>query len=571
MLYMKSKTCSTSGSHASHRVGQQFPTAKRSALLFSSLAALTATLLGAGALRAQPEVPDEPPVAPAEPGPPAPAPAPAPTAAPLESKETNCTDRIDNDGDSVIDCADADCYDLPVCQPTGQREVTNLLCSDWIDNDGDGVMDCDDSDCQAPGISVCKGSMGSRSGDRDDVPKLKHGQSVESLIGRGSDKDGERNDILCSDGFDNDGDGRTDCQDFGCRFDPEVTVCGGNPGLNFSVVAQVTQSYMFENTRDSGIEGDKWDTRFSLLQLRAMGPIRGIQNSFFLVSMRAERTPRVTFAMFQMPINTAGHYINVNSGGGGLSSQLIISSSKQLLLEPAYYMFSAFEQGNGAALEAGGPLTAGGTLEYRTFVAGGSGRSSGNIGGRFYSDANTNYTWAAGAQVHVNAIGHYSRFDSPFLYEPAPTTLALLLGAKYDQRAQERYPAANAAAIFRHGPMFFMGEFYGKKELEFESTQLAYNAQLGLLVWPRHLLLAADFGAYIAGDLKNPPEAIADLGSEVTKQRDEQQFRAALHWYVFRNVGVLTALFKNREVKAGRSADDGYVEREGRIVGSYRF
>ncbi|MCA9633335.1 MAG: hypothetical protein KC766_37045, partial [Myxococcales bacterium] len=207
----------------------------------------------------------------------------------------------------------------------------------------------------------------------------------------------------------------------------------------------------------------------------------------------------------------------------------------------------------------------------RTFVAGGSGRSSGNIGGRFYSDANTNYTWAAGAQVHLNAIGYYSRFDSPFLYEPAPTTLAFLVGAKYDQRAQERYPAANASAIFRHGPIFFMGEFYGKRELEFESTQYAYNAQVGFLLWPKHLMVAADYGAYIAGDLENPPQDLSSLGGDVTKQRDETQFRAALHWYVFRNIGVLSALFRNRDVKSGRNADDGYVEREGRIVGSYRF
>ncbi|MCA9647017.1 MAG: hypothetical protein H6718_34450 [Polyangiaceae bacterium] len=518
-----------------------------------------------------PPPPPEPPADAPPPPPPEPAPAPEPEKAPLPEKETNCTDRIDNDGDSVADCADADCYDLPVCQPSGLTESTNALCSDWIDNDGDGVLDCDDSDCQAPGITACKGSFKAGAGDKDSVPALKDGESVTSLIGKGGDADGERNDILCSDGYDNDGDGRTDCQDFGCRFDPDVTVCGGNPGLNFSVVAQITQSYMFENTRDNGIQGDEWDTRFSLLQLRAMGPIRGIQNSFFLVSMRAERTPRVTFAMFQMPIGTGGHYVNINSGGGGLSSQLIISASKQLLIEPAYYMFSAFEQGNGAALEFGGPLDSKGMLEYRTFVAGGSGRSSGNIGGRFYADANTNYTWAAGAQLHVNAIGYYSRFDSPFLYEPAPTTLAFMVGAKYDQRAQERYPAANASTIFKYGPLVVMGEFYGKRELEFESTQYAYNAQVGFLLWPKHLMLAADYGAYIAGDLENPPQDLSSLGGDVTKQRDESQYRAALHWYVFRNIGVLSLFYRNRDVKSGRNADDGYVEREGRVVGSYRF
>ena len=50
---------------------------------------------------------------------------------------------------------------------------------------------------------------------------------IEDLIGSGKDKDGERNDVLCSDGFDNDGDGMVDCADYGCRFDPDVTICQG--------------------------------------------------------------------------------------------------------------------------------------------------------------------------------------------------------------------------------------------------------------------------------------------------------------------------------------------------------
>lgn len=36
----------------------------------------------------------------------------------------------------------------------------------------------------------------------------------------------ENTDVLCSDLVDNDGNGFVDCEDFGCRFRPEVAVCG---------------------------------------------------------------------------------------------------------------------------------------------------------------------------------------------------------------------------------------------------------------------------------------------------------------------------------------------------------
>lgn len=497
------------------------------------------------------------------------APAPART-----DKETNCTDRSDNDGDSVIDCADADCFGDAACKPTGTPERSNSLCTDFVDNDGDGQIDCDDMDCQGQGVTACKGSWrGGNVGDPGamglEMPELEDGMKVEDLIGTGSDKDGERNDVLCADGVDNDGDGRTDCADFGCRFDPSVQVCTGNPGMRFSVVTQISHSHYFEKDPASTLPDD--DTRVTALQLRALGPIRGIENSFFLISMRAERSPRLTFAMFQIPVADR-FYLNVNSGGGTLSTGLIKSVSKRPLLDPPYYMFSSFEQGNGAAVDFGGPLSPSGAVQFRVYAAGGSGRYNGNIGGRYFKDEDVgNYTYSVGGQASINFIGYYDRFDTGYLYTPVPTTLSFALGGKYDQRPTERYPAANAQFALRTGRLIFTSEFYGKRELEFESTQYAYNVMAGFLLVPKHLFAAADFGAFIAGDLENPPEDLFDAGADVRGQRDEQQARGALHWYFYRHVGVLSGLYRWRDVKSSRDQKDGYKESEARLVASYWF
>ena len=41
-------------------------------------------------------------------------------------RETDCKDGIDNDNDTVYDCADADCFSEPHCQP-GQRRKGKQL------------------------------------------------------------------------------------------------------------------------------------------------------------------------------------------------------------------------------------------------------------------------------------------------------------------------------------------------------------------------------------------------------------------------------------------------------------
>ncbi|MBM4342436.1 MAG: hypothetical protein FJ100_03545 [Deltaproteobacteria bacterium] len=492
-------------------------------------------------------------------------------------KEVNCADRKDDDGDGMVDCADADCAKDEACKIGSGPENTNARCSDWFDNDGDGLIDCDDPDCEAGGVTICKGSWrgseptGPAASGGDDLPELGPGQSVEDLIGKGSDKDGERSDEVCSDGVDNDNDGRVDCADFGCRFDPDVTVCRGNPGMRFSVVAGIETNMVDKGSKkefDQKSVQTQYGTQFTRLQLRTFGPMPLIQNSFYLLSIRAERDMRATFAMFQVPIGRHGHFININSGGGGLSTALITSTSKLLLLDPAYYMTSSFEQPNGAAMEVLGPITPDYKLHYRAFAAGGSGRSTGVIGGTYYVDDQRNYTYTVGGQLGINAIGVLNRFDSPFLYTPVATTLGGTIGAKFDQRAQERYPAFNANIVLRTGRLYGQAEVYGKKSLDFEALTYAWNVQLGFLAVPKKLMLAADYGNLVAGKMKNLP---ANLDPMLTKQVDQWQFRTAAHWYVYRNIGLVSALVRISETANAKDPTSPIQEREALLSAQYRF
>lgn len=526
-------------------------------------AACALIVLAASAPGALAQAPEEEGVTPAEEAPPEQVPAeaePTPPAA-SASTEASCDDRQDDDGDGMVDCADADCFENARCHAGGEEERTDARCSDWIDNDGDGAVDCEDDDCGATGITVCQGSWlgrpagaGHGAGPEHEVPELSGDMSVEDLIGRGNDVDGERNDYTCSDGVDNDRDGRTDCQDLGCRFDPSVTVCANSPGVRFSVVAGVAASLRIDETPD--IDGDglteytdpAGDVRFTRLQLRALGPIPFIQNSFFLINVRAERTFRLTFATFNIPIGNEGHYFSINSGSGGLSPGLIVSTSKQPLLDPPYYLFNDFERGSGAAAEFGGPITSDGVLNFRVFGAGGSGEFNGNVGGRFFRSEDRNFSYAGGAQLHVNIAGRYNRFDTPFLYTPVPLTVAVLAGARFDQRAVERYPAWNVFGIFRYGHFLVKAEHYGRYILDFDGVQTAWNVQTSILLVPRMLMFAADVGGLhmpVAYD-QRVVDMIGGFSSQFHQPTEIFQARGALHWYYFRNIGILSLLYAVR-------------------------
>jgi len=507
-----------------------------------------------------------------------------------KAKELICDDGEDNDGDLVFDCGDNDCKKDPACQPDGQPENSDPRCSDWLDNDDDGYLDCDDLDCNA--TNACKGSWDLKTAavapaagtgptpaaPRTPVPVLKDGQTEADLIGVGDDNDGERNNVACSDGIDNDNDGQIDCADLGCRLDTQVTVCAASGDFRFSAVARIAQTVVINDDSQFDVDDDgnrlpdqeleRLDTEFASLQLRVLGQLPHIQNSFFLMSMRVERSPRLTFAMFQVPMGKKGHYVNVNSGGGGLSLELVRSTHKRLLADSAFYVYNAFEQGNGAAIEFGGPVDKKGRVLYRTFAAGGSGRFSGNIGGRFFPDGETRYTYSAGGQLWFNAIGYYTRWDSPFIYTPVPLTLAVAAGVKYDQRVQERYPASNLQVAFRYKRMILLAETYAKRELEFKNWQVAYNVQAGVLVWPKRVMLAADFGQYLATDFENPPaEELTDL----RRQLRELQYRAAAHVYLWRDVFYGTLIFRDRRIEPVAPRTGIQVAQDVRLLLTYRF
>ena len=497
------------------------------------------------------------------------APVTANNTAPGDAKtETLCDDGVDNDGDTVYDCGDNDCAGASACQADGRPEFTEERCHDWLDNDRDGAFDCDDSDCAD--MNACKGSwdrapVAASSGAlASGTDGFDHRADPEDLLGKGADVDGERSEHMCSDGYDNDHDGKTDCEDLGCRLDTSVVNCQPATNFRFSLVARTQGTY--------DVQGKQANVEFSAIQLRVLGQIPYIQNSFFLLSFRAEKTPRMVFAMFQVPIK-GGHYFNINSGAGGLSLELVRSIHKRLLVDPAFYMLNAFEQGNGAALEFGGPLDKRGKFLYRTFLAGGSGRFAGNIGGTFFPDNNNNFTYSAGAQLWMNLVGYYNRFDSPLLYTPAPTTLAIAVGGKYDQRPQERYPAANIQATFRYRRLILLGEVYGKRELNFGSWQAAYNLQAGVLAVKKRLLLTGDFGQYLASPFENPP---AELGYDLRRQNQEMQYRAAAHVFLWRELFMLTLIWGDRRIRSsalieGTEAATVTKNQDLRLVFQYRF
>ena len=441
------------------------------------------------------------------------------------AKETDCKDHKDNDGDSVIDCGDTDCDAEPHCKPDGKPEGTNERCSNWIDDDGDGLIDCEDQECKLSQITVCNGSW---QGDVD-------GTGGDGQVGgdhEAADSDGSAQRRVYS----------------GDVEQPDSEGGVGFVGIRFGVVAAVQQLLTTTNALDANKYESRIDTRFDTLQLRAFGALPLLEDSFFLLSMSASQSPRITFAMFQFPLGQ-GHYVNINSGGSTLSAQPLVSAAKRPLLDTPRYLLTGFDQFLDAGVEVNGPVVLN-LMRYRVFAGGGTGLF-GDFGGRRFDDASVNPTYSTGAQLWFTPIGIYNRFDSPFLYRTVPTALAFAVGGKYEQREQERFPAAHAVAVFRTGSFAVTGETYNKAEINYGSVQSANYLQAGYLLWPETLFIAADVGHFwtsgfggltdltgieTAGDLSTVP-------NKLKKQQNEIQARAAIHWFFWRQNGVLTARY----------------------------
>ncbi|MBM4279418.1 MAG: hypothetical protein FJ137_01200 [Deltaproteobacteria bacterium] len=445
--------------------------------------------------------------------------------APAAAKETNCTDHEDNDGDTVYDCGDTDCDAEPHCKPDGKPEGTNERCSNWIDDDGDGLIDCEDQECKLSQITVCKGSW---QGDLD-----------------GSGGDGVSATVEGPDGETGGGARRVYTGDV---EQPDSEGGVGFVGIRFGVVAAVQQLLTTTNAADPYEYQARIDTRFDTLQLRAFGALPLLEDSFFLLSMSASQSPRITFAMFQFPLGQ-GHYVNINSGGSTLSAQPLVSAAKRPLLDTPRYLLVGFDQFLDAGVEVNGPVILN-LMRYRVFAGGGNGLF-GDFGGRSFEDASINPTFTTGAQLWFTPIGIYNRFDSPFLFRPVPTALAFAVGGKYEQREQERFPAAHAVAVFRTGHFAVTGESYNKTEINYGSVQSANYLQLGWLAVPETIFLAADVGHFWTsgfGGLTDLTglETAGDLGAvpnRLKRQQNQVQARAAAHWFFWRQNGVLTARY----------------------------
>lgn len=98
-----------------------------------------------------------------------------------EDSEVACSDKEDNDGNGLADCADETCRIFSFC-----REDSDARCSDGNDNDVDGLVDCADTDCCSSASCYLTKTCGEKSKE------------------------------ACSDKKDNDEDGLIDCADFSC-------------------------------------------------------------------------------------------------------------------------------------------------------------------------------------------------------------------------------------------------------------------------------------------------------------------------------------------------------------------
>ena len=205
-------------------------------------------------------------------------------------------------------------------------------------------------------------------------------------------------------------------------------------------------------------------------------------------------------------------------------------------------------------------------MRYRIYAAGGSGLFNGNVGGRYFGFDNDNFTYGAGAALGFNIVGRFSRWDTQFLYNRVPLMVGASIGAKFDQRAQEQYVAFNTQFTMRYDIFSFAAENYTKRELAFGAWQTATMGRIGLLLWPKHLELGADIGHFTTTPYDNAPEV---LETELRRQKNEWQARAALHWYFYRNIGLASVLFTERHIDD--PDEDEEIERQVRVEIQYRF
>jgi hypothetical protein len=123
----------------------------------------------------------------------------------LPALQEQCANRIDDDQDRLIDCADADCAADAACQI---REN----CGNGADDDGDFWVDCQDMDCQGqPACGAAEDCANNRDDDGDQLIDCRDANCVGAAACAVVE--------VCADGNDNDADGAVDCGDADCALD----------------------------------------------------------------------------------------------------------------------------------------------------------------------------------------------------------------------------------------------------------------------------------------------------------------------------------------------------------------
>ncbi|MGL1887775.1 MAG: hypothetical protein OCD76_14760 [Reichenbachiella sp.] len=134
----------------------------------------------------------------------------------VESTPVTCSDKLDNDGDDLIDCDDSDCAKISYCLPEG-------LCDDGVDNDLDALIDCDDPDCRSNIACLILDRENTQDMCQDkadnDNDKAIDCDDADCLVLTICAEEGmERTLKKCKDGLDNDDDGDIDCDDSNCAI-----------------------------------------------------------------------------------------------------------------------------------------------------------------------------------------------------------------------------------------------------------------------------------------------------------------------------------------------------------------
>jgi hypothetical protein len=194
--------------------------------------------------------------------------------------ETDCFDAFDNDLDGKTDCLDSDCAEVIgaqttcgvgecagntgrlICQGGVQVDTCDPLegaepenCDEVSDNDCDGLIGINDPECQectAGEIRLCPVQYGVCSGSEEICIDYQWAGCDYAVI-----TTYEAVELSCSDNFDNDCDGFTDCYDPDC-----VIICEGTmyedaeDGLTYrwSIYDNIPIGAMIENVYDNDRE-----------------------------------------------------------------------------------------------------------------------------------------------------------------------------------------------------------------------------------------------------------------------------------------------------------------------------